>query len=169
MANADRPQIRRGLLLTAALMALLTAGAFLTTMGPTEARAGFGRWGHGHGHDPEQVRERVSFVAGWVLARVDATEEQEAAIQGILGETVEDLMGIRESFGGESLRDETVAQLTAETVDREALERLRQEKLRVVEAASARLVTALADIAEVLDRAQRQELADLVQRFHAHH
>ena len=64
----------------------------------------------------------------------------------------------------------SIEALTQETVDREALETLRQNKLATADRASQRLLTALADAAEVLTPAQRQELVEeLESRGWRHH
>jgi Spy/CpxP family protein refolding chaperone len=52
------------------------------------------------------------------------------------------------------------------TIDRQALEQLRQAKLQLAETASSRLAEALADIAEVLTPEQRTELLAFAARWH---
>jgi len=57
-------------------------------------------------------------------------------------------------------RREALALLSAETIDRAAIEHLRAEQLQLAEAGSKRLVVALADAAEVLTQEQRVALAE---------
>ena len=52
------------------------------------------------------------------------------------------------------------------SIDRQALEELRQAKLHLAETASSRLVEALADVAEVLTPEQRAELTVLAARWY---
>ena len=159
----SRPQLWKGLLLAGGLFALLLGGALLSSAGIADAR---GRWGHGHHHNPEAVRERVAFAAEWVLALADATEAQEEEIQGILDQTLRDLFELRGEWGHEELHEEALAQLTAETIDRDALEEIRKKKLQVIDAASVRIADAIASIGEVLTQEQRLELAAQAGRFH---
>ena len=66
-------------------------------------------------------------------------------------------------------REALIEALTRETVDREALEALRQNKLATADRASQRLLTALADAADVLTPVQRQELAAELESHWRHH
>ena len=50
--------------------------------------------------------------------------------------------------------------MTAPTIDRTAIERLRAEQIALAETASKRIAQALADAAEVLNPEQRKKVAD---------
>jgi periplasmic protein CpxP/Spy len=50
--------------------------------------------------------------------------------------------------------------LTAPTIDRSAIERLRAEQIGLAETASKRIAQALADAADVLSPEQRRKVAD---------
>jgi Spy/CpxP family protein refolding chaperone len=52
--------------------------------------------------------------------------------------------------------------LTAPTIDRSAIDRLRAEQMALAETASKRIAQALADTAEVLNPEQRRKIADWV-------
>jgi Spy/CpxP family protein refolding chaperone len=120
---------------------------------------------HGHGHrDPEAMREHAEFAADWALGRVDATEEQKAEVQAILDRTLADVSALRGDHG--ALHEAAVAELTAPTIDRDALEALRAEQVAELEEASRTIVEGVADIATVLTVEQRLELAELAERFH---
>jgi Spy/CpxP family protein refolding chaperone len=58
-----------------------------------------------------------------------------------------------------------LAALTQPTVDRQTLEQLRQAELQLAEAASTRIVQALADVADVLTPEQRVQLVKLAEQF----
>ena len=93
-----------------------------------------------------------------LLDQVDASDDQRERVLAIVNDAAADLQEDR------GLRGETwqglVAALTGDTIDRAALEMLRQQKLETVDHMSQRMLTALADVAEVLTPAQRAELAD---------
>ena len=120
---------------------------------------------HRHGtHDAETVGKRAEFATDWILSRVDASEEQRLRVNAIVQDAINDLFPMLEQHGGnrQALRDA----LVQPTIDREALGEIRRAELQFAEAASDRLVKALADAAEVLTPEQRSKLAELAGRFH---
>jgi hypothetical protein len=64
-----------------------------------------------------------------------------------------------------TLRNEFQQALSAPDVDRDQLEGLRVNALDLVDRASARLLTAVGDIAEVLSVSQRQKLISKWKRY----
>ena len=167
------PESRGDLLggvVAAGLLAALLACAAIVSVPLASAASGWwgrsGHWGH-HGHgefDPEAARARAEFAASWVLEWVDATEEQEAQVRAIIAESVDDLAPLTERH--RSNRDAFVAAFSQPTIDREAIDAIRQAELELAEEASSRLVAAFADVAEVLTPEQRAELIELAERFH---
>lgn len=150
-AKPRRPRrIAIGLLLLAAVAALVMASG-------AGARGPMGFWRHGHG-DPELMRDHAAFMVERMLTRVDASPEQVEAVQGIVDDTITDLQELRGE--GASAHAEVVALLTAEEIDRDALEVLRQEKLAKMDAATQRITTAFADVSEVLTPTQRAAVAE---------
>jgi Spy/CpxP family protein refolding chaperone len=151
--------VARGANATRALVVVIAAGALLAP-GISGASRGW------RDRDPERVKQHVSMAADWLLYKVEATDDQKAKVQSILDQTLDDLQAFHPD------RDELHAQvkdlLTAETIDRDAIERLRGEQLERFDLASKRISAALADVAEVLTPAQRLELADLAESFHGH-
>ena len=75
-----------------------------------------------------------------------------------------DLLPLRTQF--QDARRQAVDLLSRERVDRAALEALRADQLRLAEQASIRFTQALADVADVLTPAQRQQLAERIGRWH---
>jgi Spy/CpxP family protein refolding chaperone len=151
-----RPTMAVGALL---LVGLLTVGAIATA----------GQFGFGHHGDPERMREHVDFVVERMLRAVDASEEQAEQIQGIADAALVDLDDFHTT--GRAIHEQFAALLTAERIDREELEALRQEQLASIDAASGRIVQALADVSEVLTPAQRTALAQHIEerRARRHH
>jgi Spy/CpxP family protein refolding chaperone len=139
----------------AAALGLISLGAAATP--PGLFRHGFGHRHH-HGHDAEDVR----FAVAWVLREVDASEAQIARVSEIATRTVTDLDALRDLH--RARHDAFTAALVAG--DRAALEALRREAVASLEGASERVVTALADAAEVLTPEQRQRLADALAARH---
>ena len=152
-----------GALLTALVVSILAGGAIVSTQAAGWSHRGLGHRGH-FGHDPELTRERTEFAASWVLGRNDATDEQQEQVKAIIGRSVDDLTMLVEQH--QQSRDAWVAELSKPTIDRAALEQLRQAGIESADAATTRVVEALADAAEVLTPEQRTELIQMAERFH---
>jgi Spy/CpxP family protein refolding chaperone len=120
--------------------------------GPPASHNAFGRL-------PPAMRERVEFGVHRALNRVNGTQAQEdqvlAIVDGLFAKHGQ-MAGEREQF-----HQRIAAALTGTTVDRAALEAIRVEAIQHMDLASKDLVKAVADIAEVLTPAQRQQLAEL--------
>ncbi len=151
--------LARGATATRALVVVIAAGALLAP-GISGASRG---WRH---RDPEAMKQHVSMAADWLLYKVDATDEQKSKVTAILERTIDDLQAFHPEHG--ELHTQVKSLLTAEAIDRDAIERLRSEHLERFDRASKRISAALADVAEVLTPAQRLELADLAESFHGH-
>lgn len=139
--------------------------AVLAVAALTGARGGFGHWRHGGG-DPEEIRAHAAFAVARMLGKVDASEEQTEQIQAIVDRSLLELFEFKAE--NDDFHDEVMAALTAREIDRAGLEALRREKLARFDAVSQELVTAIADIGEVLTPEQRVEIADHAARHHAH-
>ena len=165
--KSPTPRSRRYLLgaLAASVAVLFVAGAAMLSS-PGLAGAHRGMFRHRGGHGPEALRQHVAFAADYALYRVEATDDQKARVQAILDRTLVDLEALHPRR--DELHAEVVAALTSPEVDRDALEALRAKHLASFDAASQRIVTALADLGEVLTAEQRRELAALAESFHGH-
>ncbi len=118
-----------------------------------------GHRGWSHGDDPA---ERVEHMVDRVFSKVDATDEQKARIGEIATAAWKELAPMREQW--RESRSQAVVALTGEKVDRARLETLRTEQLAALQARSATLTTALADIAEVLTPEQRAQARERLER-----
>jgi Spy/CpxP family protein refolding chaperone len=164
---------RRFWLAAAAIVAALT---LLAAVAPRASayRAFVG--GHGFGHsrhgfgagvmkDPAAAKEHAGMAVEWVLRGVDATEEQKQQARRITDRLIDELSPSIEKHRG--FREAMARELVKPEIDREALEKLRQEELALADAASKRLVAAIADLGDVLTPEQRAELVAFAHRFHA--
>ena len=144
---------------------IAAAGLVAAMMAGCGSRHGrHGHWGHHHGHDPEVAKEHAEDAAEWMLDKVDATDEQQERAKAIITASVDDFVGLAEKHRAQ--RDAFIDAFSQPAIDREELEKIRQTEMQLADAASARLVTALADVAEVLTPEQRQELLEYARRFH---
>jgi len=91
---------------------------------------------------------------------IDATTEQQEKLRAIVRDAVKDLLPMREKVV--SARATARDLLTQQTVDRAAIEKFRTEVIATHDAASKRLVQAVADAAEVLTPEQRRRIGDMV-------
>ena len=154
----------RGAIVVALLGVSLIGGAIAST---ALADEGGGWWSHRqwrhHHRDPETAVARAEFAAQWVLDQVDATSAQQDAVGAIIRQSVEELSVLTQHE--RSQRDALIAALSGATVDRTALEEMRQAELELADLASVQLIEALADVAEVLTAEQRTELVELSRLF----
>lgn len=148
---------------------LAAAAAFLTLQPRAWAfHRGFGGFGGHHGHrffsDPEAAKERAGVAADWVMKTVGGSEEQRQQARRITDRVVDELQPLAAKHRG--YREAIAQELAKPSLDRQELERLRQEELKLADEASRTAVAALADFAEVLKPEQRAELMDWASRFH---
>lgn len=120
-------------------------------------------WGGGmHG---EFIADRIEGRVDDVLSNVDATAEQKAQVTSILQAAASDVHALAEQHSAIHRRLHEV--LSAETVDRAALETVRADGLLLADQASKRLLDGIADAAEVLSPEQRAALAQRAEQ-HRH-
>jgi Spy/CpxP family protein refolding chaperone len=144
--------------LSAATVALIGAG--LAWHGHAQA---FGPgFGHRHGGweqmDPAAMERRMEAMIAFRLADTDATAEQKSRITAIMKAAANDLSSLRGQ--GRELRRKSMQLLAAPTIDRAQLETLRVQQMQLHETVSRRMLTAMADAAEVLTPEQRAKLAE---------
>jgi Spy/CpxP family protein refolding chaperone len=108
--------------------------------------------------DPDKVDQNIERMTRHFAVEVDATVEQQAKLAVIAKAAAKDLLPLREQ--AQRTRQEGLDLLTAATVDRAAIERLRARKIELAETASKRIAQALADVAEVLTPEQRKAFAE---------
>lgn len=143
---------RKKLWLAAGGIALLAIG------GAGAANAMSGRVGFMGGHMGPGMGFH-GFAGGGIsraLDGADVTAQQKEEMEGIVASLQKDIEPLLAEFG--DTREEAIELLTAETIDRDALETLRTESIAAIDAATLRASTALVELAELLTPEQRAEL-----------
>ena len=150
-------------LVAVALLAGLTGNLLSKAFGQGDG------WHHIAWHDggmfggplsPAQIDDRIDRMTKHMAIEIDATADQQAKVTAIAKAAVADLRPLREK--AQAARAQAVTLLTAPTIDRSAIERLRAEQIGLAETASKRIVQALADAADVLNPEQRRKVADWI-------
>ena len=113
--------------------------------------------------DPAQMDEHVERMVKHLAVEIDATPEQKEKLTAIAIGAAHDLAPLRDKV--KRGRQQAFDLLSAEKVDRAAIESLRAEQLALLDATTKRLTQALADAADVLTVDQRKKLAERAQRF----
>ena len=156
---------RRGTFLLAlvavALLAGITGNLLSTAFGQGASWPHIG-WHHGGSFggplSPAQIDDRIDRMTKHMAIELDATADQQVKVANILKAAVADLRPLHEK--AHATRAEAITLLTAPTIDRSAIERLRAEQIGLAETASKRIAQALADAADVLSPEQRRKVAD---------
>ncbi len=135
--------------------------------------AGFSSGWHGGDHkrfadwSDADIEARIERMVKHAAIEIDATQEQQKKIIALATAVATDLKPVHDRLRatGKELHD----LLLADTIDRAALERLRAERLADAEQISKNLVSALADVAEVLSPEQRKALDERINEFRSRH
>jgi protein CpxP len=163
--NPKRHCGRRGFWPLLIVPVLLTAGIFAARAYAQEGM-GFGPGGFAGG-TPEQHKAFMERHLDKMLDQVNATESQRTAIKAIFERMFTEMQPIHQQH--KSLHDRMVNALTADTVDRAAVENLRKQIPTLADQASQVFTKALLDASDVLTPAQRQSLAKLIQQHPGRH
>lgn len=167
-SNVTRRSHRRHgyvLVVGLALAALVAGIAWAARQSPDlqgciDGKGLFGRSSMGHA----MARDFIAFKVDRALKVVDASEEQRDQIDGILRQAFEEHAGYAREKHGE-MHERVLAILTADTIDREALEALRVEHVRQIDRRSRRMLGSLEQALDVLTLAQRQRLAEQIHGY----
>jgi Spy/CpxP family protein refolding chaperone len=155
---------RRGFFRRAGLFATVAAvaggaGLHAYAQGGPGFRGGF----FGGPMNAAQMDERIERMLKHLYVEIDATPEQQQKLAPIIRQAIKDLLPFRSQM--QAARAQAIGLMSADQIDRAAIERMRAERLQAADAASRRLSQALADAADVLTPVQRKELA---KRFERH-
>lgn len=142
------------------ILATAAAAALIGVVFAVQADAGWFRHrGHGHGHDPTEMREHAYRMVDRTLSQVDATDAQHETARGVVDATLAKLDEL--DLDRRGMRGEVMALLTAPDVDRDAIEAFRAEKIASADQASKILTEGLVELALILTPEQRAELDGL--------
>src|SRR5258708_7571030 len=114
---------------------------------------------------PAQIDDRIDRMTKHMAIELDATADQQAKIAGIAKAAVNDLRPLHEK--AHAARSQAVTLLTAPTIDRSAIKRLRAEQIGLGATATNRIAQAVADASETLNPEQRRKVADWLAAFDA--
>lgn len=129
-------------------------------------KAGWGGHHKGSGFaemSEADIEKRVTKMVKHLSIEIDANEDQEKMIVEITVATAKDLQPLRAEF--RAAGEELASLLTAVTVDRQAIENLRAERLVATDEVSKKVVNAIAQISEVLTPKQREGLSTRLDQF----
>jgi Spy/CpxP family protein refolding chaperone len=143
-------------------------GAFATTSFSQGFGGGFGPPFHMTVRGPmgfgplttEQLVDRADRAVRHVAIELDASADQQAKLEAIVKSAVTDLAPMRDKV--RATHQKVRELLTASTVDRGAIEKLRAEQVATMDSLSKRIAQAVGDAAEVLSPDQRRKLGDML-------
>ncbi len=174
--SSDRPAARRGRGRTAAVLLVVAlagglAGAFATQSlgqgyGPPWHMTVMGPGGGLHGPfggpplTPEQMTARADHMVRHLAIEIDASADQTTKLEAIVKGAITDLAPMREKMMAAHQQVRTL--LTAPTIDRAAIEKLRAEQIANVDAVTKRVTQALGDAADVLTPDQRRKIGEML-------
>lgn len=151
------------------LLAGVTAAAIATLSATGITQAAEGWRGHhggmGGAYDPEKAGQHIERMLAHAVP--DASADQKARIATIMKTAMTDLQAVKQQH--RAGKAEAIKLLSANRIDRNALERLRVAQMQLAQQVSIRMTQAMADAAEVLTPEQRVKLgARLQERMQRH-
>jgi len=159
--NAAKPRRWFKRVLVVALLGAATAGGLAAV-----AHEG-GQFGWHHGPmamTAEDFSAHLDKFLQHVYIEIDATDAQKAQLDPLIRQACDDLKPLHEQVHG--FHSQALALLTADTIDRTAIETMRAEHIQAADQASRRIAQLLGDVAEVLTPAQRKALAAHIAEMH---
>lgn len=151
-----------------AAIATLIAGVAAGIGFKAFAHAGYGGWHRGGFMggpvDPARLDEHLDRMLKHLYVEIDATDAQQRQLAPIVKSAARDLLPLRARF--HDARRQAVELLSRDSVDRAALEALRDSQVQLADQASRRFTQALADVADVLTAEQRRQLGQRIGHWH---
>ena len=110
-----------------------------------------------------EIEAQIERMVKHAAIEIDATQEQQEKITALVTAVAKELQPVHDQMRatGREIHD----MLLADTIDRSALETLRAARFADAERMSKELVSALADVAEILSLEQRKVLDERIKQF----
>jgi protein CpxP len=157
-ASAPAPRRRWGRRILLGILLFALGGFAGFAAGTHKAAAMFWHGMHHMTKDPQAVADRVASRVDHVLSHVDASADQKEKVEAAAKAAVLDLAKL--DIDPRETHQKFLALIRADTIDPAALEALRAAQIAKWDAASKRIVQALAEAAPALTPAQRRELTE---------
>ena len=149
---------------------LALIGLTLTFLFLANTVSAWGRRGVDEFDDVEGVKSHAERFVDRALDRLDASDEQSAAIQTIVAATINDLHDARGAGDERSLIHRELRNLLlADSIDRAEIEQFRRSQMARAEEMSQIVAVGLADIMDILTPEQRRELEAHFDQHHGRH
>lgn len=175
--QTGRSRLSKGMIGAILAAGALVAGGIFTLQAVAESRtyqhvvteAGYQLNFHRAGHKrfseltDEEIEKRINRVVRHVAIEIDATDEQQQKIVALVTAVAKEMKPLRENLLAN--RRQMHDLLLAETIDREAMERIRAARIAEVDQLSKNVVVAVADVAEILTVEQRRTLEERIREF----
>ncbi len=159
LSNSHRGWFRRAGILAG--IAALAGGLCLQAQAHGGPGGPFGGY-QGGPMKPAQIEERTERMLKHMYVELDAMPDQQKRIAPIVRQLAKELAPMRGQMM--ETRKQAMGLMTADTIDRAAIERMRGERLQRMEAVSKRISQAMGDVAEILTPAQRKKFAERMQQ-----
>ncbi|WP_163995449.1 Spy/CpxP family protein refolding chaperone [Pyxidicoccus caerfyrddinensis] len=115
------------------------------------------RGGHGWGHNPERIKQMVTWRLNDKLEDLDATDAQRQSINAVKDRLFDD--GVQLMEEQHSARDEAFAQLASDAPDAQKLHSLVDARIDAMRAFAHKMTDAALEVHGTLTPEQRKELA----------
>jgi len=149
------------------LAALALVVGVAVTVGVTAIAhtAGGGGWHHGRAMTAADMDAHVDAMLQHIYAEIDVTDAQKAQIDPLVKQAVAECAPLHDKFRAAHV--DLLAQFGADRVDRDAIERVRSENMRLADEATQRVARLVGDVADVLTPEQRKTLVARITQMHA--
>lgn len=180
--NSQPPKTGRRAIAYITAGALLLGGAFgvqafaqsktyahMKVFAVSESGEMHGGWGRPGGHhrfanmSDAEIEAVITRVVKHVAIEIDATDVQSEKITALITAVAKDLKPMRGDMRAAAMEIHDL--LLADTIDRQALERVRAERLAEADRISKKLIAAIADVGDVLTAEQRKVLDERIKQF----